>query len=103
MTEGFSGADVSAVANTVVCFVLCEYLVKYFTAEEAAKHSPEALISMRHFEGAVRILVQRGMKPEEKIKLPFSIMFISLFHLSMKYVCTSKQSKPCLVELQKDI
>ena len=41
--EGFSGADVSAIANTAVSLVLHEYLAKYSTPEEAAKHSSEAL------------------------------------------------------------
>jgi transitional endoplasmic reticulum ATPase len=69
-TEGFSGADVSAVANTAVSLVLHEYLAKYSTPEEAAKHASEALVSMRHFEEAVKkIRTQREMKPEEKIML----------------------------------
>src|SRR6266849_828002 len=71
VTEGFSGADVSAVANTAVSLVLHEYLAKYSTPEEAAKHSSEALVSMQHFEEAVKkIRIQREMKPEEKITLP---------------------------------
>ena len=37
MTEGFSGADVSAVANTAVSLVLHEYLAKYSTPEEGSK------------------------------------------------------------------
>jgi transitional endoplasmic reticulum ATPase len=71
VTEGFSGADVSAVANTAVSLVLHEYLAKYSTPEEAAKHSSEALVSMQHFEEAVKkIRLQRDMKPGEKITLP---------------------------------
>ena len=71
VTEGFSGADVSAVANTAVSLVLHEYLAKYSTPEEAAKHSSEALVSMQHFEEAVKkIRLQREMKPGEKITLP---------------------------------
>ena len=71
VTEGFSGADVSAVANTAVSLVLHEYLAKYSTPEEAAKHSSEALVSMQHFEEAVKkIRIQRAMKPGEKITLP---------------------------------
>jgi transitional endoplasmic reticulum ATPase len=70
LTEGFSGADVSAVANTAVSVVLHEYLAKYSTPEEAAKHSSEALVSMQHIEEAVKkIRIQREMKPEEKINL----------------------------------
>ena len=37
ITEGFSGADVSAVANTAVSLVLHEYLAKSSTPEEASK------------------------------------------------------------------
>src|SRR6266496_337943 len=70
VTEGFSGADVSAVANTSVSLVLHEYVAKYSTPEEAAKHSSEALVSMQHFEESVKkIRIQREMKPEERTTL----------------------------------
>src|SRR5215831_1638040 len=70
VTEGFSGADVSAVANTAVSLVLHEYLAKYSTPEEAAKHSSEAVVSMGNFEDAVKkIRAQRAMKPEETATL----------------------------------
>jgi transitional endoplasmic reticulum ATPase len=50
--------------------VLHEYLAKYSTPEEAAKHSSEALVSMQHFEEAVKkIRIQREMKPEERTTL----------------------------------
>ena len=71
VTEGFSGADVSAVANTAVSLVLHEYLAKYSTPEEAAKHASEALVSMRHFQEAVKkIRIQREMKSGEKVTMP---------------------------------
>jgi transitional endoplasmic reticulum ATPase len=64
LTDGFSGADMSAVANTVISVVLQEYLAKYNTPEEAAKHTSEALVSMKHFEEAIKkIKAQREMKP----------------------------------------
>src|SRR5919106_1866419 len=67
MTDGFSGADTSAVANTAASLVLHEYLAKYPTPEEAAKHASEAHVMLRHFEEAVRkIKTQRQMKPTEK-------------------------------------
>jgi transitional endoplasmic reticulum ATPase len=70
MTEGFSGADVSSVANTAVSLVLHDYIQKYPSAEEALKHTSEARVSMRHFEDAVRkVIRQREMKPEEKMNL----------------------------------
>jgi transitional endoplasmic reticulum ATPase len=69
ITEGFSGSDVSAVANTAASVVLHEYLGKYSTPEEAAKHASEALVSMQHLEAVKKIRTQREMKPEEKIML----------------------------------
>jgi transitional endoplasmic reticulum ATPase len=70
MTDGFSGADTSAVVNTAVSLVLHEYLAKYPTPEEAAKHASEAQVMMRHFEEAVKkIKTQREMKPNEKLSL----------------------------------
>jgi hypothetical protein len=50
---------------------MIELPLKYSTPEEAAKHSSEALVSMQHFEEAVKkIRIQREMKPGEKIMLP---------------------------------
>src|SRR5215469_4788297 len=68
LTEGFSGADTSSVANTAVSLVLHEYLAKYPTPEEAAKHASEAHVMMRHFEeGVKKIKTQREGKPREKV------------------------------------
>jgi transitional endoplasmic reticulum ATPase len=70
MTEGFSGADVSSVANTAVSLVLHDYIQKYPSPEEALKHASEALVSMRHFEDAIKkVRGQNEMKPEEKMNL----------------------------------
>src|SRR5919107_592949 len=70
LTDGFSGADMSAVANTAISLVLHEYLQKYSTPEEATKHASEAHITMKHFEDAVKkIKTQREMKPGEKVTL----------------------------------
>jgi transitional endoplasmic reticulum ATPase len=67
LTEGFSGADVSAVVNTAVSIVVQEYLANYPTPAEATKHISEAEITMRHFEEAVKkIRKQREMKPDGK-------------------------------------
>lgn len=67
-TEGFSGADVAAVTNIAISLVLHEFLQKYPTPEEAAKHSSEALVSLRHFDDAVRkIKTQRDTKPGEPV------------------------------------
>jgi transitional endoplasmic reticulum ATPase len=70
MIEGFSGADVSSVANTAASLVLHDHIQKYPSAEEALKHTSEAIVSMRHFEDAVKkVKGQREMKPEEKINI----------------------------------
>ena len=72
MTEGFSGADTAAIVNTSISLVLHEYLAKYPTPEEAAKHASEAHVMMRHFEEAVRkIKTQRDRKPKEAIAMPY--------------------------------
>ena len=71
LTDGFSGADMAAVANTAISVVLQEYLAKYNTPEEAAKHTSEALVSMKHFEEAVKkIKTQREMKPSDRVVMP---------------------------------
>jgi transitional endoplasmic reticulum ATPase len=72
LTEGFSGADTGSVANTAVSLVLHEYLAKYPTPEEAAKHASEAHVMMRHFEeGVKKIKTQREGKPGEKVTVPY--------------------------------
>src|SRR5881296_3191899 len=72
LTEGFSGADTSSVINTAVSLVLHEYLAKYPTPEEAAKHASEAHVMMRHFEeGVKKIKTQREGKPGEKVTVPY--------------------------------
>ncbi|AIC15017.1 CDC48 family AAA ATPase [Nitrososphaera viennensis] len=67
ITDGFSGADASAVVNTAVSLVLHKYLSRYPTPEEATKHASEARITMHDFEEAVKkIRAQRDMKPDER-------------------------------------
>jgi transitional endoplasmic reticulum ATPase len=70
MTEGFSGADTASIVNTAISLVLHEYLAKYPTPEEAAKHASEAHVMMRHFEEAVKkIKMQRDTRPKETLAL----------------------------------
>ncbi|HEY7508433.1 MAG TPA: CDC48 family AAA ATPase [Nitrososphaera sp.] len=72
LTDGFSGADTGSVVNTAVSLVLHEYLAKYPTPEEAAKHATEAHVMMRHFEDAIKkIKTQREGKPGEKVTVPY--------------------------------
>ncbi|HEY1211881.1 MAG TPA: CDC48 family AAA ATPase [Nitrososphaera sp.] len=71
-SDGFSGADTSALVNTAVSLVLHEYLVRYPTPEEATKNASEAHVNMRHFEEAVKkIRTQRERKPEETRALSY--------------------------------
>jgi len=68
MTNGFSGAEVSAVVNTAISLVLHEYLQKYPSPEDAAKHSSDAVVSAQYFEDAVKkIKKQRDTRPGEPI------------------------------------
>ena len=68
MTNGFSGAEVSAVVNTAISLVLHEYLQKYPTPEEAAKHTSDAVVSSQYFEDAVKkIKKQRETRPGEPV------------------------------------
>ena len=70
MTDGFSGADIAAIANTAVSLVLHEYLARYPTPEEASKHTTEASVTMHHFEEAVKkIRTQRDTRPKEAVAL----------------------------------
>jgi transitional endoplasmic reticulum ATPase len=72
MTDGFSGADTSSVINTAVSLVLHEYLAKYPTPEEAARHASEAHVMMRHIEESVKkIKAQREGKPGEKVSVQY--------------------------------
>ena len=72
MTEGFSGADTASIVNTAISLVLHEYLAKYPTPEEAAKHASEAHVMMHHFEDAVKkIKTQRDTRPKETVALSY--------------------------------
>ena len=55
ITDGLSGADVAAIANTAVSIVIHEYLDKHPSKEELEKASSSAKVTMRHFEEAVKI------------------------------------------------
>ncbi|MDR4511558.1 MAG: CDC48 family AAA ATPase [Nitrososphaeraceae archaeon] len=72
LTDGFTGADVSSVVNVAISFVLQDYLRKYSSPEEAAKHTSEAFISMKDYENAVRkIKKQRDTRPDQKVTVPY--------------------------------
>jgi len=93
-TDGFSGADVAAIANTAVSFVIHEHLDKYSmagihtkkdstTEEEKVtiakqdkeiakdeKSSDNAKVTMRHFEDAIKkVREQKDLKIGQKVEL----------------------------------
>jgi len=93
-TDGFSGADVAAIANTAVSFVIHEHLDKYSmagihakkdsTTEEekvtiakqdkeiakVEKDAENAKVTMRHFEDAVKkVREQKDLKIGQKVEL----------------------------------
>ncbi|MGI0089758.1 MAG: CDC48 family AAA ATPase, partial [Nitrosopumilaceae archaeon] len=71
-TDGLSGADVAAIANTAVSLVIHEFLDKYPDQKEAEKQASEAKVTMRHFEEAVRkVRTQKELKIGEKVAVPY--------------------------------
>src|SRR5947209_2911787 len=71
-TDGMSGADVAAIANTAVSLVIHEFLAKYPDQKEAEKQATEAKVTMRHFEEAVRkVRTQKELKIGEKVAVPY--------------------------------
>lgn len=72
MTDGMSGADVAAIANTAVSIVIHEYLDKHPTKEELEKSSNSARVTMKHFEEAVKkVRTQKDLKIGQKIAVPY--------------------------------
>ena len=72
MMEGFSGADITSVVNTAVSLVLQEYIAAYPKPEDAKKHSSEAVVTMKHFEDAIRkVKTSRDGKPVERVAVSY--------------------------------
>ncbi|MGI0079958.1 MAG: AAA family ATPase, partial [Nitrososphaerales archaeon] len=67
MTDGLSGADITSIVNTAVSLVLQEYIGVYSKPEEAKAHSSEAVVTMKHFESAIRkVKTSRDGRPVER-------------------------------------
>ena len=72
ITDGMSGADVAAIANTAVSIVIHEYLDKHPTKEELEKASSDARVTMKHYEEAVKkVKTQKDLKIGQKIAVPY--------------------------------
>ncbi|HSD04282.1 MAG TPA: AAA family ATPase, partial [Nitrosopumilaceae archaeon] len=71
-TDGLSGADVAAIANTAVSLVIHEFIYKYPDQKEAEKQAENTKVVMRHFEEAVRkVRAQKDLKVGEKIAVSY--------------------------------
>jgi transitional endoplasmic reticulum ATPase len=68
MTDGLSGADVAAVANTAVSLVIHEYLDKNPDVKDVEKKSIDVKVTMEHFERSVKkVREQKELKLGEKL------------------------------------
>jgi len=67
-TDGLSGADVAAIANTAVSLVIHEFLDAHPDVKEAEKASEGAKVTMKHFEEAVKkVREQKDLKIGQKV------------------------------------
>ena len=68
MTDGMSGADVAAIANTAVSLVIHEFLDSHPGIKELEKTVKSANVKMKHYEEAVRkVREQKDLKIGEKL------------------------------------
>ncbi|MCH2404668.1 MAG: CDC48 family AAA ATPase [Nitrosopumilus sp.] len=68
MTDGLSGADVAAVANTAVSLVIHEFLDKHPDVKDVEKKSMDVKVTMEHFEKSVKkVREQKELKLGEKL------------------------------------
>ena len=68
VTDGLSGADVAAIANTAVSLVIHEFLDAHPEVKEAEKASEGAKVTMKHFEEAVKkVKDQKDLKIGQKV------------------------------------
>jgi len=67
-TDGMSGADVAAIANTAVSLVIHEFLDKYPEIKDVEKRSVGAKVNMKHFEEATKkVRNQKDLKLGQKV------------------------------------
>jgi transitional endoplasmic reticulum ATPase len=68
MTDGLSGADVAAIANTAVSLVIHEFLDKHPDVKDVEKKSMDVKVTMEHFEKSVKkVREQKELKLGEKL------------------------------------
>ena len=68
LTDGLSGADVAAIANTAVSLVIHEFLDKHPDVKDVEKKSIDVKVTMEHFEKSVKkVREQKELKLGEKL------------------------------------
>ncbi len=68
VTDGLSGADTAAIANTAVSLVIHEFLDKHPDVKDIEKQSIDAKVTMKHFEESVKkVREQKDLKLGEKL------------------------------------
>ncbi len=68
LTDGLSGADTAAIANTAVSLVIHEFLDTQPDVKDIEKNSIDAKVTMKHFEEAVKkVREQKDLKMGEKL------------------------------------
>ena len=68
MTDGLSGADTAAIANTPVSLVIHEFLDSHPDVKDVEKKSIDAKVTMKQFEEAVKkVREQKDLKMGEKL------------------------------------
>jgi transitional endoplasmic reticulum ATPase len=72
VTDGFSGADLTSVVNTAMSLVLQEFIAAHPKPEDARKNSGMAVVTMKHFEDAIRkVKTSRDGKPPERVAVSY--------------------------------
>ena len=71
LTDGLSGADLVSIANTAVSIVLQDFIGKFPNPGEASKHVKDAIVTMQHFEDAIRQVKSSRDGKLEKAPVPY--------------------------------
>jgi transitional endoplasmic reticulum ATPase len=71
-TEGLSGADMSAIANTAVSIVLQAFVSKHPDPESGKKHIDDAIVTQADLMQAIeKVRTSREGRPKERISVPY--------------------------------
>jgi transitional endoplasmic reticulum ATPase len=69
-TDGFSGADVAAIANVAASILINEFIDKYPDPKDAEKQTEGAKVTMKHFEEAIKkVRTQKDLKIGQKLSV----------------------------------